>query len=72
MLNCTDHSKDFTLKELSVIYDSHEADSLNVKKEVVGMDEYIYKIYECKIKEDKLLLKITENGGIRYLKVYDL
>lgn len=45
---------------------------MEVKKEVLELDEYNYEIKDCKIVGDFLILKIYDNSYITYLKVVDL
>jgi hypothetical protein len=72
MVNCEDHNRLFDDRDLNVVFDSKKMESEGVKKEIVGMDTYTYKINDCKLKDDKIIIKVTDNSGVKYLKVYDI
>lgn len=72
MINCEDHARNFTLNDLPVEFDSKTSEQKDVIKENVGIDSYSYSISDCKIHGDKTILRILDNGGANYLRVYDL
>lgn len=72
MINCSNHAKNFTLADLPVEFDSKKAEQQDVNKLIVGIDTYSYSIQDCKIHEDKTILKILDNANTSYLRVFDL
>eukprot|EP00347_Sterkiella_histriomuscorum_P008832 403343569 len=71
VLECETHARTFDLNSLTVVFDSKTHETSDVKKEIVGVDEYIYQIEDCRIHKHLLILQIVDNST-RLLKVFDL
>lgn len=71
MLNCFDPYRKFTLSDLQEVYDSDKKEHVE-GNEQAGIEKYTYLINEMKLKGDKLILRIEDNQGTKYLKVIDL